>query len=97
MKIYILDGKQTVLVEHLDNQAHTHDFEESFRLKKPTILLDFLKAEAAKYYAASHIYRAFREDTLEGSTRLEQNVGAFLKRQAKYWHKVLFKFWWYDY
>ena len=48
-------GRQTVTIERLDEHLHDHDIEESFRIKKLTILPNFLKAEAAKNYAASNI------------------------------------------
>ena len=54
---------------------------KGFRVKKPAMLLNLLKAEAAKNYSASHIYHAFRgAGTLEGTTRLEHIGGASLKR-----------------
>ena len=77
----LVDGRQTVTVERLDEHAHSHDIEESFRVKKPTMLLNLLKAEVAKNYSASQIYHTFRgAGTPEGSTRLEQIGGASLKR-----------------
>ena len=77
----LVDSKQTITVERLDEHIHRRDIEESFRIKKLTILLNFLKAEAVKDYAASHIYHAFRgAGTLGGSTDLEQIGGASLKR-----------------
>ena len=49
MKIFsLVDGKQTVTVERLDEHIHSHDIEGSFRIKKPTILLNFLGPEAVK-------------------------------------------------
>ena len=82
MKIsYLVEGNQTATIERLDENTHSHDIEESFRVKKPTMLLNLLRTEAAKNYSASHIYHAFRgAGTLEGSTRLEQIGGASLKR-----------------
>jgi len=43
-----VDGT-SVTVERLDH-IHTHDIEESFRTKKPSILLGYIKSEACKFY-----------------------------------------------
>ena len=52
---YLVEGNQTVTIEHLDENTHSRDIEESFRVKKPTMLLNLLRTEAAKNYSASHI------------------------------------------
>jgi hypothetical protein len=71
-----LEGEQLVKVERLDEHLHTHDIEESFRIKKPTILFNFLRAEVAKGHTAAHIFHTFRA----AGTRLEEVGGASLKR-----------------
>ena len=37
-----------VTIERLDEHTHTHDIEESFRIKNPRILVGYIKFEAAK-------------------------------------------------
>ena len=77
----LVEGNQTVAIERLDENTHSHDIEVSFRVNKPTMLLNLQRTEAAKNYPESHIYLAFRgAGILEGSTRLEQIGGVSLKR-----------------
>ena len=52
-----VDGSP-VTIERLDEHTHLHDIEENFRVKKPTILLDYITTEAVKNYSASQIFRA---------------------------------------
>ena len=69
-----VDGS-AVTIERMDEYTHTHDIEESFRIKKPSILVNYIATEAAKNYSASQIYHAFRgAGTAEGSERLA-NLG----------------------
>ena len=78
----LVDGS-AVTIEHLDEHTHTHDIEESFRIKKPSILLSYIAAEAAKNYSASQIFHALRgAGTAEGSERLEAIGGSSLTRHA---------------
>ncbi|KAF8433176.1 hypothetical protein BGX38DRAFT_211774 [Terfezia claveryi] len=71
-----------VTIERLDEHTHTHDVEESFRIKKPSILLRYIKSEAAKNYSAAQIYHAIRDaGTHEGSKWLSELGGSSLKRQ----------------
>jgi len=44
-----VDGTSAT-VERLDERIHTHGIEESFRTKKPSILLGCIKSEACKFY-----------------------------------------------
>jgi len=44
-----VDGT-SVTVERLDEHIHTHDIEESFRTKKPSIFLGYIKSEGCKFY-----------------------------------------------
>ena len=71
-----MDGT-TVTIERLDEHTHTRDIEESFRIKKPSILLGYIKSEAAKSCSAAEIYHAFRA----GSERLGELGDSSLKRQ----------------
>lgn len=71
-----VDGT-AVTIERLDEHTHTHDIEESFRIKKPSILLGYLRSEAAKNYSAAQIYHAFRG----AQQRLGELGGSSLKRQ----------------
>ncbi|KAF8446829.1 hypothetical protein BGX38DRAFT_1330659 [Terfezia claveryi] len=48
-----VDGS-AVTIERLDEHTHSHDIEESFRIKKPSILLEYIISEAAKNYSAAH-------------------------------------------
>jgi len=64
-----VDGT-SVTVERLDEHIHTRDIEESFRTKKPSILLGCIESEASKNYSAAQIYHAVRgAGTYEGSER----------------------------
>ncbi|KAF8416903.1 hypothetical protein BGX38DRAFT_1335203 [Terfezia claveryi] len=75
----LVDGT-TVTVEHLDEHTHTHDIEESFRIKKPSILVGYIKSKAVKNYSASQIYHAIRgAGTHEGTERLKELGGSSLK------------------
>jgi len=72
-------------IERLDEHIHTHDIEESFRIKNPSILRDYIKTEAAKNYSAAQIYHAVRgAGTHEGSERLGE-LGGSLKRKVSYY------------
>ncbi|KAF8458139.1 hypothetical protein BGX38DRAFT_649404 [Terfezia claveryi] len=74
-----VDGT-AVTVERLDEYTHTHDIEESFRIKKPSILVGCIKSEVAKNYSASQIYHAVRgAGKHEGSERLKELGGSSLK------------------
>ena len=82
MKVSRLVDGSSVTIERLDSYVHTHDIEESFRIKKPTILLEYLKSEAAKNYSTAQIYHAFRgAGTHKGSECLGELSGSSLKRQ----------------
>ena len=75
-----VDGS-AVTIERFNEHSHSHDIEESFRVKKPSILLGFIKCEAGKNYSAAQIYHAFRgAGTHEGSERLQELGGSSLKR-----------------
>jgi len=75
-----VDGT-AVTIERLDDHTHTHDIEESFQIKKPSILVNSIKAETAKNYSASQIFHALRGvGTFEGSARLGEIGGASLTR-----------------
>ena len=75
-----VDGS-AVTIERLDEYTHTHDIEESFRVKKPSILVNYIAIEAAKNYSASQIFHAFRgAGTAEGSERLASIGGSSLRR-----------------
>jgi len=75
-----VDGT-VVIIERLDEHTHTHDIEESFRIKKPSILRDYIKTEAAKNYSAAQIYHAVRgAGTQEGAEQLGEIGGSSLKR-----------------
>ena len=71
-----VDGT-TVTIERLDEHTHTHDIEESFCIKKPSILMGYLKSEVAKNYSAAQIYHTFRS----AQQRLGELGGSSLKRQ----------------
>ncbi|RPB25197.1 hypothetical protein L211DRAFT_836521 [Terfezia boudieri ATCC MYA-4762] len=70
----LVDGT-AVIVERLDAHTHTHDIEESFRIKKPSILVNYITAEVVKHSSASQIFHALR-----GSERLEAIGGSSLTR-----------------
>ena len=75
-----VDGT-AVTIERLDDHTHTHDIEESFQIKKPSILVNSIKAETAKNYSASQIFHALHGvGTSEGSARLPEIGGASLTR-----------------
>ncbi|KAF8428782.1 hypothetical protein EV426DRAFT_585898 [Tirmania nivea] len=74
-----VDGT-AVTVERLDEHTHTHDIEESFRIKKPSILVGYIKSEAAKNYSAAQIYHAvLGAGTHEGAEWLKELGGSSLK------------------
>ena len=51
--------------------THSYNIEESFQIKKLSILVNSIKSEAVKDYSASHIFHAFRgARTVEGSEKL---------------------------
>ena len=57
-----------VLVERLDEHTHFHNIEESFRIKKPTILMTYIKSEVVKNYSPAQIFHALHgAGTHEGS------------------------------
>ena len=65
----------------MDEYTYTHDIEESFQVKKPSILVNYIANEAAKNYSASQIFHAFRgAGTAEGSERLAALEGLSLRR-----------------
>jgi len=69
-----VDGS-AVTIEHLDEHTHTHDIEESFRINKPSILVWYIKSEAAKNYSSARIFHSLRgASTHEGSGRLGEIV-----------------------
>ena len=81
IKVSRLVNDTVVTIERLDDHTHTHDIEESFQIKKPSILVNSIKAEAAKNYSASQIFHAFHgAGTSEGSARLGKIGGASLTR-----------------
>ncbi|KAF8455525.1 hypothetical protein BGX38DRAFT_1267121 [Terfezia claveryi] len=70
--LHLVDGT-AVTIERLDEHTHTHDIEESFQIKKPGILVGYIKSEAAKNYSASQIYHAIHSaGTHEGAERLKE-------------------------
>ncbi|KAF8425213.1 hypothetical protein EV426DRAFT_573443 [Tirmania nivea] len=76
-----IDGT-AVTIQRLDEHTYTHDIEESFQIKKPSILLGYIKSEAVKNYSPAQIYHALRgAGTHEGSERLGELGGSSLKRQ----------------
>ena len=78
-----VDGS-AVTSERMDEYTHTHDIEESFRVKKPSILVNYIANEAAKNYTASQILYTFRgAGTAEGSERLAALGGSSLRRYVR--------------
>ena len=76
-----VDSTATMTIERLDEHIHTHDIEESFQIKKPSILLGYIKSEVAKNYSPAQIYHAVRGvGTFEGSERVGELGGSSLKR-----------------
>ena len=72
-----------VIIEQLDDHTHTHDIEESFQIKKPSILVNCIKGEVVKNYSASQIFHALRgPGTAAGSERLESIGGSSLTRHT---------------
>ena len=49
-----------ITIERMNDHTHRHDIEESFRIRKPSILVAYLKFEASKNYSTAQIYHAFR-------------------------------------
>lgn len=75
-----VDGS-AVTIERIDECTHTHDIEESFRVKKRSILLDYIAIEAAKNYSTAQIFHALRgAGTLEGSEKLVALGGSSLTK-----------------
>lgn len=75
-----VDGS-AVTIERIDECTHTHDIEESFQVKKPSILLDYIAIEAAKNYSSAQIFHALRgSGTLEGFEKLVALGGSSLTR-----------------
>ncbi|KAF8424877.1 hypothetical protein EV426DRAFT_701143 [Tirmania nivea] len=69
-----------VTIERLDKYTHTHDIEESFWIKKPSILVGYIKSEAAKNYSATQIYHAIHGAGIyKGSEWLKELGGSSLK------------------
>ena len=61
-----------ITIQQLDEHTHTHDIEESFQIKKLSILANSIKAKTVKGYSASQIFHAIHgAGTAEGSERLE--------------------------
>ena len=60
IKVSQLVNGTEVTIERSNDHVHDHDIEESFQLKKPSILIDLIKSESAKHYSSSQIYHAFR-------------------------------------
>lgn len=52
-----VDGS-AVVVERIDEHLHTLDLEESFQIKKPSILTGYIKSEVVKNYSAAQIFHA---------------------------------------
>ena len=76
----LVDGS-AVVIERLDDNMHTQDIEESFRIKKPSILVNCVKAEVVKNYSPSQIFHALRgAGTAEGFERLGAIGGSSLTR-----------------
>ena len=72
-----------IVIERIDDHTHTHDIEESFQIKKPSILVNSIKAEVVKNYSAFQIFHALRgAGTAEGSERLKSIEGSFLTRRG---------------
>lgn len=58
-----------------------HNIEESFRVKKPSVLVDYIAMEATKNYSSAQIFHALRgAGTAEGSERLTALGGSSLTR-----------------
>ena len=82
IKVSQLVNSQQVTIERSNNNLHTHSIEESFQIKKPSILLGLIKAEAEKNYSSCEIYHAFRgAGTHGGATRLGELGGSSLTLQ----------------
>ena len=76
-----VDANLPITIERLDEHMHTHDIEESFQIKKPSILVNCITTEVAKNYSASQVFHALRgAGTAEGSERLGDIGGSFLTR-----------------
>ncbi|KAF8458120.1 hypothetical protein BGX38DRAFT_1265408 [Terfezia claveryi] len=75
-----VDGT-AVTIERLDEHIHSHDIEESFRIRKPSILLGYLKSEAAKITLRLKYTMLYGAGTHEGSEQLRKLGGSSLKRQ----------------
>lgn len=71
-----------VRIERKDNNKHTHDIEESFRLcGLPTAVRRVIQTEASKDYTAAQIFHALKgAGKSEGSSDLEIAGGSSLKR-----------------
>jgi hypothetical protein len=86
-----MKGKEPVTIERIgelgkdsdDYSRHTRNVEESFRCKKPELLLSIARAEREKSYSSAQVFSALRKvETAEGSDRLELAGGAsMLTRQ----------------
>jgi len=76
-----VDGT-SVTVERLDEHIHTHDIEESFRTKKTSIFLGYIKSEACKFYRqyllpCRHIFHCDTEVKLLTAVQWEVYVMMF--------------------
>ena len=56
IKVSCFVDNTAVIVERIDQHIHTHDIEESFRIKKPSILTGFIKSEVVKNYTPAQIF-----------------------------------------
>ena len=76
-----MDTNLPVTIERLDEHMHTHDIEESFQIKKPSILINCITTKVAKNYSASQVLHALRgAGTAEGAERLGDIGGSSLTR-----------------
>jgi hypothetical protein len=72
----------TITLERKDENTHTHDIDESFRLcGPPSAVKRIVKEEASKDYTAAQIFHALKgAGKIEGSVALDAIGGASLKR-----------------
>ena len=75
-----IDGT-AIVMERLNDHTHTHDIEECFQIRKPSMLLEYIKSEEAENDSPAQISYAFRgAGTHEGSERLGELGGSSLKK-----------------
>ena len=70
-----MDHNLPIIIEKVDEHMHTHDIEESFQIKKPSILVNCITTEVAKNYSASQVFHTLHVvGTAEGSERLGDSL-----------------------